>query len=439
MLKIVERYIAKNQLLSPEATVIVGLSGGKDSMVLLDVLTLLGYRCIAAHCNFHLRGDESDRDALFVKRWCKSVDVALETIDFDTNGYAKDKKISIEMAARELRYAWFEILRKQYEAEAIAVAHHRDDSIETVLLNLIRGTGIKGLTGISAKNGKVVRPLLCVSRKDIEAYIAEREFSFVEDSSNSDDTFVRNAIRQNVLPLLEKLNLSVRNAIWRTSQNLDEVRKIYDVSIQKSIDNLFIDNKIDIEKLKKEISPASVLFSILSPYGFTPSDIENISDSLNANSGKMFFAPKHRLIRDRNFFILDKLPETFTDDGDEFPIYENTLEISHPICLTFSETNDTRQIPKDPLILCADAEKLTFPLTLRRWKKGDWFVPFGMKGRKKLSDFFTDIKLNIREKEDVWVLTSDEKIVWVVGYRPDERFKITPKTQKMLIVAFSKK
>lgn len=438
MLKIVERYIAKNRLLSPEATVIVGLSGGKDSMVLLDVLTLLGYRCIAAHCNFHLRGEESDRDAQFVKRWCKSADTALESIDFDTHDYAKDKKISIEMAARELRYTWFEILRKQYEAEAIAVAHHRDDSIETVLLNLIRGTGIKGLTGISIKNGKVVRPLLCVSRKDIEEYITEREFSFVEDSSNSDDTFVRNAIRQNVLPLLEKLNPSVRNAIWRTSQNLDEVQKIYDVSIQKSIDNLFVDNRIDIQKLKKEISPASVLFSILSPYGFTPSDIENITDSLNASSGKMFYAPKHRLIRDRNFFILDELADS-RNEIDDIPIFKNTLGISNPIRLMFSESNDTSQIQKDPHVLYADAEKLTFPLTLRRWKKGDWFVPFGMKGRKKLSDFFTDIKLNIREKEDVWVLTSDEKIVWVVGYRPDERFKITPKTQKMLIATFSKK
>ena len=436
MLKTVEKFIAKNNLLAPHSKVIVGLSGGKDSMVLLDVLTLLDYQCIVAHCNFHLRGNESNRDAHFVKKWCKSMDIPLEMIDFDTSTYAKDKKISIEMAARELRYDWFEILRRQHEAQAVAVAHHIDDSIETMLLNLIRGTGIKGLTGISPKNENILRPLLCVSRKDIEKYIEEREFSFVEDSTNTDEKYKRNAVRNTLIPMMEKLNPSVREALERTINNLEEVEKVYDKAIEKSIEKVFSDNKIDINKLVEEPSSLSVLFAILTKYGFTSSDISDINNSLTNISGKIFLSDNYKVIKDRDFLLIEK-KEIKANSLEDIYIYNETQRIEYPISLEIEFIEEDTHLIKSPNILMADADKITFPLKLRRWRNGDWFIPLGMKGRKKMSDYFVDKKLSLSEKENVWILTTDkEEIVWIVGKNVDERFKITNKTTKTLKIQY---
>src|SRR5690554_4739808 len=276
MLEKVREFIHKENLIPNNTKVIVGLSGGMDSMVLLDILILLGYRCTAAHCNFHLRGEESDRDENFVKKWCKSIDIPFTSINFDTKQYAVDRKISIEMAARELRYNWFETLRRHHQADFIAVAHHKDDTVETVLLNLIRGTGIKGLTGIAPKNGYIIRPLLSISRLEIENYISKREIPYVTDSTNKEDIYLRNSLRLNVIPLLETLNPSVKEAIYRTSQNVTEAEKVYSKSVDNAIKELFNNNKIDINELKKSASPVSVLFELLTPYGFTPSAILDI-------------------------------------------------------------------------------------------------------------------------------------------------------------------
>ena len=290
MLESVKKFIDKENLISHNAKIIVGLSGGMDSMALLDILILLGYRCYVAHCNFHLRGEESDRDQKFVKKWCKSIDIPFTSINFDTQQYAADRKISIEMAARELRYNWFETLHRNHEADYIAVAHHKDDSVETVLLNLIRGTGIKGLTGISPKNSYIVRPLLCITRDEIENYIAHRGIPYVTDNTNKQDIYLRNSIRLNVIPLLQTLNPSVKESIYRTSQNINEAEKVYSKSVQESIIKIFTDNKIDIEELRKTSSPKSVLFELLSPLGFNPSTIEDIYESIDSIPGKQFFS-----------------------------------------------------------------------------------------------------------------------------------------------------
>lgn len=433
MIRTIGKYIAERQLLSPGSTVVVGLSGGMDSMALLDVLTLSGYRCIAAHCNFHLRGEESDSDARFVKKWCKENDVEFTSIDFDTRQYAADKKISIEMAARELRYSWFEIVREEYAAEAIAVAHHRDDLAETVLLNLIRGTGIRGLTGISPKNGHVVRPMLSVSRSEIETYMKERDIPYVTDSTNADDTFVRNSLRLNIIPMLEKLNPSVKEAIYRTSQNLSEAVKIYEKAIESDTKEIFNDNSIDIEKLKQTASPATVLFEILTPFGFNPSVIEDISENLDATPGKVFNSGQYRLIKDRHFLLLSSLPHE-NNDIQEYAISNTLEEMTDPIHLKISKYDYIPDVLKNPSFLFADAGKIQFPLTLRKWKPGDWFIPFGMKGKKKLSDYFTDRKFNLTEKENVWVLTSGNDIVWIVGERTDDRFKITKRTDNVVVI-----
>ncbi|HHX32357.1 MAG TPA: tRNA lysidine(34) synthetase TilS [Bacteroidales bacterium] len=441
MLEKVREYIQKENLIKDNTKIIVGLSGGMDSMVLLDILTLLGYSCIAAHCNFHLRGEESNRDEIFVKKWCKSIDIPFTSINFDTNQYALDRKISIEMAARELRYNWFETLRKHYQANYIAVAHHKDDSVETVLLNLIRGTGIKGLTGISAKNGHVVRPLLCISRLEIEKYILERDIPHVTDSTNSEDLYLRNSLRLNVLPLLETLNPSVKDTIYRTSRNLTEAEKIYSESIQKSIKDVFSDNKIDINKLRQTASPRSVLFELLTTYNFTPSTIEDISESIDSISGKIFYSDsgsdlkkkKYRLIKDRNYFLLDVVNDII-NDNQTYLIEEETTEIDFPINLKIREISSPKDIIYDSRFLYIDADKIKYPLVLRKWRSGDWFIPFGMKGRKKLSDYFSDRKFSLKDKEDAWLLASGDDIVWIVGERNDNRFRISEDTIKIISI-----
>ena len=435
MIEKVRSYIKENRLLKPDDRVIVGLSGGMDSMTLIDVLLSLGYNCMAVHCNFHLRGEESERDAAFVEQWCESAKVGLVSVDFDTYRYAAEHKISIEMAARELRYKWFEDIRKEHHADAIAVAHHRDDLAETVLLNLIRGTGIRGLSGISPKNNFIVRPLLGVSRDEIEAYVDERKLPFIFDSSNSDDAFVRNFLRLNVIPLLEKINPSVKNSIYRTAQHVGEARKIYDFYVENQKKAIFAGNRINIDKLKTTLSPATMLFEILSPFGFNASVIEDICQCLDSIPGKVFYSNDYRLIKDRKDLILDKISdENFSQR--EYAIDKVSQEITDPIRLKISLLSGNITINKDARFLYADADKLSFPLTLRKWQPGDWFIPFGMKGRKKLSDFFTDRKFSLPDKENAWVLTSDEDIVWVVGERSDDRFKITESTENVLVMEF---
>jgi tRNA(Ile)-lysidine synthase len=434
MLEKVKKYIEDKHLLKPLSTVVVGVSGGMDSMALLDILTLLDYRCIAAHCNFHLRGEESDRDAEFVKNWCKNVDIEFISVDFDTLAYARDKKISIEMAARELRYQWFELVRQKFEAEVIAVAHHRDDAIETVLLNLLRGTGIKGLTGISPKKGNIVRPLLCVLRNEIEQYLDERNIPFVTDSTNYDDTITRNYLRLNVIPMLEKLNPSAKNAIFRTSQNIAEAYNIYENAIETLKKEVMIGEKISIEKLKNTPSPVSVLFEILSSFGFNSSVVEDIIDNLDTTSGKVFFSERYRVIKDRQYLLLSKIADCNNFDT-EIIIYEGMTEILYPIHLKINVVNiNSIEVNKSGRFLFSDAEKVRFPLKLRKWKDGDWFVPFGMKGKKKLSDYFTDCKFDLLEKENQWILESDGQIIWIVGKRNDERFKVSDHTNKVLMI-----
>ncbi len=441
MLEKVKEYIHKENLIKDNTKVIVGLSGGMDSMVLLDVLMLLGYRCMAAHCNFHLRGDESNRDETFVKKWCKSIDIPYTSINFDTNQYAADRKISIEMAARELRYNWFETLRKHYQADYIAVAHHKDDTVETVLLNLIRGTGIKGLTGISAKNGYVVRPLLCISRSEIENYISERDIPYVTDSTNNEDLYLRNSLRLNVIPLLETLNPSVKETIYRTSRNVTEAEKVYSESIQKSIKEVFSNNKIDIDQLRQTASPRSVLFELLAPYNFTPSTIEDISESIDSISGKVFFSDssadlekkKYRLIKDRNSFLLNVVNET-NNENETYFIEKGINEINIPINIKIKKLSSSADIAFNKHTIYIDADKIKYPLVLRKWRSGDWFIPFGMKGRKKLSDYFTDRKFSLKDKEDAWLLASGDDIVWIVGERNDDRFKISENTKQIISI-----
>ncbi len=451
MIETVRKYIENEKLLQPNANVIVGLSGGADSMALIDILKQLGHHCMAAHCNFHLRGPESDRDASFVKEWCANNNIPLLSVDFDTYRHAKEHKLSIEMAARELRYSWFETIRQEQKAEAIAVAHHRDDSVETVLLNLVRGTGIRGLTGISPKNGYIIRPLLSVSRADIEEYIAKRSIPYVTDSTNHQELYVRNLIRLRILPDLEIINPKAKEAIHRTSLNLVEVEKLYSQSIKEIQSTLWkhhmvndangkIDNNknnaINIKALLESVSPKAVLFELLSPLGFSPSTINDILESLHGEPGRQFFGGSYRLIKDRELLILDLLKEESAVQ-DLFLINERVNRIDYPMKLTLNTEEMPVTIRKESHILYIDADSVKFPLTLRKWQHGDWFIPLGMKGKKKLSDFFVDNKFSIKEKENAWLLLSDDQVVWLVGIRSDNRFRVTEATRRVLVIELS--
>lgn len=435
MISQVQAYISYHKLLPKQSKVIVGLSGGPDSMVLIHILLQLGYECIAAHCNFHLRGEASNNDAEFVFKWCKENSIPLNVIGFDTDAYASQKKISIEMAARDLRYDWFEKLRIKHDADVIAIAHHRDDSVETILINLIRGTGIKGLTGIPIKNKHIVRPLLAVSRSEIMEYVSSHQLPYVVDETNNEDIYTRNIIRLKVLPLLETINPSVRNSIITTSCNLKEVEKIYNNYISNMLSAVLKDYRIDIAQLKKTYSPKSLLFEILTPLRFTPSVIEDISNNIDSIPGKVYLSNEYRLLKDREYLIITEI-ETKQIKNEVYLIYPHTSNINTPFSMSINTVlNDSNfKLEKKNTKLHVDFDKLSFPLILRKWKKGDWFVPFGMTGKKKISDFFTDNKFNLIDKEATWILISGDDVVWIVNHRVDNRFKIENDTKTIFLI-----
>ena len=416
----VKKYIQEEDLIaSSHPVILVGLSGGADSVALLRILMELGYQCIAAHCNFWLRDRESLRDEEFVTQLCKKLEVALYKIEFDTHSYAKEKAISIEMAARELRYNWFYELKKETQASSIAVAHHVDDNIETLLLNLIRGTGIKGLTGIPPKNQDIIRPLLCISRDEITDYLNTLQQDYVTDSTNLEAEYTRNKIRLNILPLFEEINPSVKNTLNETISRLRETEKIYRDSINKGIQRVYIDGKIAIDKIRQERSPSTLLYEILYPLGFTPQQIESIHQSLYKQSGKQFFSEKWKVLKDRNFLILEEKEKVLSRPELEF----------HQLPLKSDYI-----IPKDKNTACLDADKLKPPLTVRKWQVGDTFIPFGMKGRKKISDYLTDRKFSLYEKDNIWVLCSGNQIAWVINERIDQRFSIDNTTKNIVVI-----
>ena len=439
MWRTVRSYIERNRLLSDDdrRPVLVGLSGGADSVALLSVLVRLGYACVALHCDFHLRGEESERDAAFARTFAESLGVPFYQTDFDTVAYAREHHLSIEMAARALRYAWFEELRERLGAQAIAVAHHRDDSVETVVMNLIRGTGIRGLIGIRPRNGFVVRPLLCVSRADIVAWLENQGIRYVTDSTNLSDAYTRNFIRLNVLPLLERINPSVREAIARSAEHLSAVASVYAYEIARAREEVIVsEGCLSIEALCRFPAPEAILYELLKEYGFSRWVSAEVFDALRKESGKVFYSKTHRLLKDRAYLWI--VPLEREAEKTSFLLDPSREIYREPVGLTFRELPITPdfQIEKNRRFAYFDADKLRFPLTLRKWREGDWFVPFGMKGRQKLSDYFSDHKFSRIEKEKAWLLCSGDAIIWLIGERADNRFRIDSGTKRVLAVNF---
>lgn len=434
MLNKVKAYIDRFQLFSHDKRYLVAVSGGADSVCLLLVMRALGYDIEAVHCNFHLRGEESNRDENFVVDLCKKLQVELHLIHFDTATYAQTHQISIEMAARELRYRYFEQLRQDIQADGICVAHHQDDSAETIILNLLRGTGIHGLTGIKPRNGYILRPLLCLSRKDIIEWLREQNQTFVTDSSNLETDAVRNKIRLNIMPQLKDISPNACQQILNTAQRLNEASKVYDETIQNTLSRLVKNESLEVDALLKEASPESILYEWLFPMGFDPKTIEQISQSLTIiQSGKEWKSATHQLTFNQGRLLAEpitpELPTLIIPETGTY-IYQEEKKIR-------IEQISGRHIKKDAATASLDSSKVHFPLTLRPVQVGDRFMPYGMKGTKLVSDYLTDRHVNVFEKRRTLVLCDRQgEILWLINHRPDARFCINDLTQETLVFSF---
>lgn len=432
----IKTFIDNQHLLYDGDVVIVGVSGGVDSVVLLQLLHALRYKAVVAHCNFSLRADESDRDEAFVRALAQQLSLPLECVRFDTQAVAAHRKISIEMAARDLRYEWFETLRQKHSAAAIAVAHHADDNIETVLMNLVRGTGLRGITGIKARNGNIIRPMLCFSRTEIEQYADVHFLNYVTDSSNATNDYTRNKFRNQLIPTLEEINPAFRKVfgdnIAHFNQQYEFYRNAIDVLKQQIVRQMDTHVEINIAALCNCASPSLVLFEILQDYNFDADIANQLYESINGNSGRMFLSHTHTALLDRNSIILK--PTMVKNASESFSFLNEEAKHTQPfrfeICV-YNRTYDFKPSKKHDL-LHLDADKLGSNLSIEKWQLGDSFVPFGMNGRKKVSDYLIDNKLNRFEKENIWVLKAENaEIAWLIGFRSDQRFCVDEKTTKI--------
>ena len=431
----VKQYIALHALLNKGDTVLVAVSGGADSICLLHILMQLPYHLHVVHCNFHLRGEESDRDEQFVRQFCDTHNIPLHVQHFDTTQYASTHQLSIEMAAREQRYAYFETLRSSIHAQAIAVAHHQDDNAETLLLNLVRGTGLRGLCGIRPRNGHIIRPLLCLSRQDIIDYLNENHTSYVTDSTNLSHQFARNKIRLQVIPLLQQINPAAVSNILTTIENLSEVEKIYKYTMEEYDAHCVSTNgetlTISTERLLRCVSPLSLLHDTLAPLGFNRSQAKEILAAVQ-HTGRTFHSPQYTLFVNREYIEVrertDDEPTALT-----FPLQDGTIALGNTrLDLRILPYTPDFLFNPDPHYAYFDADKLADTLTVRTPQTADRFTPFGMKGSKLVSDFLTDLKLSRSQKQQQLLLLSGDTIAWVIGIRSSNPFRVTHHTQRVV-------
>ena len=398
-------------------------------MVLLDLISKTNIEFAVAHCNFQLRGDESEGDENFVKSYCNENSIQGFFQKFDTKQFAEDEKLSIQVAARKLRYEWFYELLVTENFDFVATAHHLDDQLETFLIHFSRGTGLDGLTGIPSQNDKIIRPLLTFSRAEIETFANENNLKWREDSSNASDKYVRNKIRHQVVPILKELNPSFLDSFENTIQNLNQAQTLVDDAsrivyrkVVKDVDN---QKKIDLNELLQLPNYQAYLYQWLMPFGFSAwQDIYNL---VEAQSGKQIFSEHFRLLKDRETLIIEPKSVKISDD---FFIQENQSQLNFPLKLSFCNVDDITI--NDSKTIFVDAKTLKFPLQLRKWQEGDYFYPFGMNGKKKISKFFKDEKFSVIDKEKIWLLCSENRIVWIVGKRMDDQFKVTENTQTII-------
>ena len=458
-------FIEKENLFTPKDKVLLTVSGGADSIVMAELFHKAGFKFAIAHCNFHLRGEESDYDEAFVRNFAETHKVSFHLMHFQTIEYSKENEMSIEMAARELRYKWFYELAEAEKYRLIATAHHLDDEAETFFINLLRGTGISGLHGIASisslqsldTNIQLIRPMLFLYKQDIVDYCNTNNIAYHEDSSNVSLQYLRNKIRHKILPELKEINPSFHKNLKETIDNLKDTETINNYFINKKRAKIISERNdkiyISISKLKKLTPIKAYLFEFLSPYGFNSSVINDIFKSLDSIPGKQFLSPTHKLIKDRAFLIITKsdtknetqfirhkntitdIPEEVTlikQNTSEFQVQNLNLNIQY---LKLPKSDSDQLISKEKNIATIDMANLKFPLTLRKWKQGDYFYPYGLNKKKKVSRFLIDEKISMTEKENIYVICSGEAIIWVVGLRIDDRFKITNKTKDIIKIS----
>jgi tRNA(Ile)-lysidine synthase len=431
MLDKLKNHIACNFPFLSGKKLLLATSGGLDSMVMAHLFHKLNYEVALVHCNFQLRGMESFGDQNFVQDYAAVNEIPIFVTQFDTEAFAKDYKLSTQVAARDLRYNWFYELLETENYDYILTGHHADDNIETFLINLSRGTGLEGLVGIPEQNDKIIRPLLLFSREEIANYANENDIKWREDSSNASDKYLRNKIRHDLVPLFKELNPQFISSFQKTQSFLQESQQmVEDASImvyQQLAKQDEDEIRFDLNQLKKLPNYRSYLYQWLHEFGFLAWD--DVYDLVDSQSGKQVFAPNFRLLKDRDYLIL--CPTNTEIEVKDFFIAEGTEEVKIPLNLSFCKVNDI-PVPSNTAIF-VDQDKLEFPLVLRRWRQGDYFQPFGMEGKsKKVSKLFKDEKLSLIEKENVWILWSGEIIVWVVGIRQDERYRIGDTTHNIL-------
>jgi tRNA(Ile)-lysidine synthase len=428
-------FIKEHNLFDKEDKILLTISGGIDSMAMLYLFIECDFNISIAHCNFQLRGAESDGDQELVERFAQKNQIPIHINRFDTLGYAEQNKVSIQMAARELRYSWFERLAKENGYNCIATGHNANDVIETFLINLTRGTGIHGLTGINIINGNIIRPLLFATREQIIAYAQEKNIAFREDSSNAETKYLRNAIRHEIIPRFRKLNESFIKNVTHTSTILKDAEQFYNKSID-DLQKLILTKNADliyisIASIKSHGITAGILYEMIHKYGFTFDTATRIIKNIDNQPGATYFSASHKIVKDRTSYILYPLAE---NEQEEFYIEKNTTNFDGPPKFEILKTqlNKDLNLYRNQAVAIFDAAKLKFPLKLRHWQHGDFFYPFGMRGKKKISDYFSDQKFTTPEKDNTWLLLSGNDIIWVVNHRTDNRYAITNSTKEVV-------
>jgi len=439
MLQRFNSVLRQLDLCNPDHRILLAVSGGIDSMVMAHLFVEAGYDCCIAHCNFQLRGEDSNLDEKTVRSLAAYLEIPIFVKRFDVAEEMENKGISMQMAARDLRYHWFEQLMEEQNMDRLATAHNKNDTVETFFLNLSRGSGIRGLKGIPARRGKIIRPLLFAGREQIESYQKSHNIEYREDASNMETRYQRNKIRHDVLPVMEQINPGFIQIMEGNMERIGEAFEIYEAAIQKVRMELFEEKQgkvfISTEKLRRLSPLRTWLYELFSPYGFTRMQCEGLEKIMDAGPGRQSISTTHRLFKDRDQLIL------VPTESDSFERYyldgpEKHSSLPFPMDMEVFEAEELSSIPDDPMIACLDLDELHFPLIIRRWMHGDYFFPLGMDQIKKLSDFFVDEKVPVPEKEGAWIMASGKKIVWIMGYRIDHRFRITPGTSRILRLRF---
>jgi len=438
------RFIESRNLFSRTDNILLAVSGGIDSVVMAYMFHKAGFHFAVAHCNFGLRGVESQEDDAFVRILAHKMHVPFFSEKFDTENVAARRKISIQMAARDLRYDWFEKIRQNNGFLYVATAHHLDDQVETFLINLIRGTGISGLHGIPVKHQTIIRPMMFTCRQDIEQYAKFNKISYRTDQSNNETKYLRNKIRHQLIPLLGSINPEFSRGLTETVRKLSEFEQIGNKTLEDwcchALKTSGTDQTVDIKLLLNTCPVEPFAWALFSPFGFNETQVMNILGCLDKESGKVFNSASHRLVKDRQRIVISKLEGKIAERIVKISLFKNFKTIKSPLQLTFKRIGSIQpyEIPASDSIASLDFDKLQFPLTIRRWQPGDAFYPLGMKRKKKkLSDFFIDQKFSLKEKEQTCLLCSGHDIVWIIGHRIDHRYRVTSATAEILRIVMT--